>query len=53
MNTLQCSNEPPDFGGGVYQPLNLLYADRPYIIATQQNGSAPNAFGSVRLCTPC
>jgi hypothetical protein len=45
---LQCANDPPAFGGGVYQPVSLLYADKPYIIATQQNGSAPNAFGVVR-----
>jgi hypothetical protein len=44
---LQCTNQPPDFGGGLFQPVTLLYADHPYIIATEQDGTHPTAFGVV------
>ena len=44
---LQCTNQPPDFGGGLYQPVTVLYADQPYIIATEQDGTDPNSYGVV------
>jgi hypothetical protein len=44
---LQCTNQPPDFGGGLYQPVTVLYADKPYVIATEQDGIHPTAFGVV------
>lgn len=44
---LQCTNQPPDFGGGLYQPVTVLYADKPYIIATQQDGTDPTSYGVV------
>ena len=44
---MQCTNQPPDIGGGLYQPVAVLYADKPYVIATQQDGTHPTAFGAV------
>lgn len=52
-NAKQCTEASTDFGGGIYAPQNIMYAagnrtSPPYLIATQQNGSSSNSFGSVR-----